>query len=156
MTDANVGWDGDDPTDLADKIEELEAALEKHLKEAMVSAMRRVEATAKDRVPVDSGTLRASIAHEIRKISSNVLRGHIGSSVNYAADVEFGTDAHTITADSAEALHWTDGGEDVFAKSVSHPGTPAQPYLGPAIEENIDEIEELLIAAIETAVAEVS
>lgn len=156
MTDANVGWDGDDPTDLADTIEELEAALEQHLKEAMETAILLVEGTAKRLVPVDTGRLRSSIATEVQQIASNVLRAHIGTNVEYAEAIEFGTDPHTITADSAEALHWTEGGEDVFAQSVEHPGTDPQSFIGDAIETHIDDIEELLVGAIEDAVDEVS
>lgn len=156
MTDFTVDWDGDDPDALEETLDELASALEKHLKEATVTAIRLVEATAKERVPVDCGTLRASIASEVSSIASNVLRAHIGSNVDYAADVEFGTDPHTITPTDAEALHWTEGGEDVFAQSVQHPGTDPQPFLGPAIETHKSDIEELLASAIEDAVDEVA
>lgn len=59
----------------------------------------------------------------------------VGASADHAGDVEFGTDAHTIEADDAEALHFEMDGEEVFVKSVDHPGTEAQPYMRPAAME---------------------
>lgn len=156
MTDFDAGFEGDDLDDLARKLEELEAALEKHLTSAMETAVLLIEGTAKRLAPVDTGRLRASIESEVRQVASHVVEGHVGTNVEYAEDVEFGTDAHTITASDADALHWTEGGEDMFAQSVDHPGTPAQPFLGPAVEIHIDRIEELLSEAVDAAIAEVS
>lgn len=66
----------------------------------------------------------------------------VGASADHAADVEFGTDPHTIEADDAEALHFELDGEEVFVKSVQHPGTEPQPFLRPAkrhIEANAEQ-----------------
>lgn len=59
----------------------------------------------------------------------------VGTPVDYADDVEFGTGPHPITPDQAEALHWTDDGEDAFAARVMHPGTPPQPFMRPAVRQ---------------------
>lgn len=59
----------------------------------------------------------------------------VGTPVEYAPYVEFGTGPHVIEPDTAEALHWTEGGQDVFATRVMHPGTPAQPFFRPAIRQ---------------------
>lgn len=50
----------------------------------------RVEATAKRLCPVDTGRLRASISHEIQTDSHGLI-GVVGSNVEYASFVEFGT-----------------------------------------------------------------
>lgn len=69
-----------------------------------------------------------------------------GAYAPYAAAVEFGTGPHIIEPrkDRAEAsgqlrtnphLRWkTDGGGEVFAKRVKHPGTTAQPFMRPAVD----------------------
>lgn len=44
---------------------------------------------------------------------------------DYASIMEFGTSPHTIRPDTAEVLSFEAGGEQVFAKEVEHPGTPA-------------------------------
>lgn len=58
----------------------------------------------------------------------------VGSTADYAVDVEYGTDPHAIRADDAEYLHFEIDGEEIFIKEVDHPGTRAQPYMRPAAE----------------------
>lgn len=58
----------------------------------------------------------------------------VGASADYAAAVEFGTDPHEITPDDSEVLHFSVDGQEVFTTHVDHPGTPAQPYLQPALD----------------------
>lgn len=58
----------------------------------------------------------------------------VGTPVEYAIDVEYGTDPHTIRADEAEALHFKVDGEEVFVQEVDHPGTTGQPFMRPAAE----------------------
>lgn len=96
----------------------------------------RVERLAKQNAPVDSGRLQNSITTKV------VERGGtkyvvVGTNVEYARHVEFGTDPYIIEPDEAEALNWTDPetGEEVFAKKVEHPGIPAQPFLFPAFDK---------------------
>jgi phage gpG-like protein len=65
--------------------------------------------------------------------------------VPYAAIQEFGgkTAAHDIVAVKAKALAFSTGGDQVFARSVHHPGStiPARSYLGGSLAEMHDEIE---------------
>lgn len=49
-----------------------------------------VEASAKDLVPVDTGRLRASITTQLGQDSESLF-ADVGSDVEYAAPVEFGT-----------------------------------------------------------------
>jgi len=58
----------------------------------------------------------------------------VGSPVPYGYFLEFGTRPFTITPKKAKALHWVgQGGEDVFATVVHHPGITARPWLRPAM-----------------------
>lgn len=59
----------------------------------------------------------------------------VGASADHANDVEFGTGPHTIEAKDAQALHFQWKGEEIFVKSVQHPGTEPQPFLRPAARE---------------------
>lgn len=60
----------------------------------------------------------------------------VGTNVEYAAVVEFGSDPHVIRPNDADGwLRFEDGGQVVYAKEVHHPGTAPQPFLEPALEE---------------------
>jgi hypothetical protein len=52
--------------------------------------------------------------------------------------VEHGTRPHTIRPKRAKALRWVGPSGPIFAKKVEHPGTRAQPWLAPAIEDSAD------------------
>ena len=56
----------------------------------LVKIALKVEAGAKRRCPVDTGRLRSSITHELR-VDAEGLHAVVGTDVEYAAYVEFGT-----------------------------------------------------------------
>lgn len=90
----------------------------------------RVQNEARRLAPVDTGRLRSSI------VTRSDDRGRtytvtIGTNVNYAADVENGTAPHRIYPRRAQALYWPGAAHPVAY--VNHPGTRAQPFLGPAV-----------------------
>lgn len=60
------------------------------LKRAVTQSSIHVEGEAKSRAPVKTGRLRSSITHEIIDNESNIT-GQIGTNVEYAPHVEFGT-----------------------------------------------------------------
>lgn len=134
---------------LARGFKDYRRALATELKAALVDTLTDIERVAKEKCPVKTGRLRASITPAVHTLTE----GYVGTNVEYAADVEYGTRPHTITAKTANALRFEKGGtpakyvqtksgkfrrkagtpgQVVFAKSVQHPGTPAQPYLEPA------------------------
>ncbi|MEU1309505.1 HK97 gp10 family phage protein [Streptomyces cinnamoneus] len=87
----------------------------------------RILTDARRLAPVDTSRLRDSLRAEV---SGKVLR--VGSlDCNYALYVEMGTGPHVITPRNKKALYWP-GARHPVAK-VNHPGTPAQPYLRPAL-----------------------
>lgn len=154
MSELSVEWAANDPEEFAEKLEELESVMEEKIVDAMEEAVLLVEASAKENAPVDSGRLRSRIASEVVRIGSDTVKGLIGTDVEYAPFVEFGTASHTITADSGY-LHFTVDGEEVFAKSVQHPGTEPQPFLRPAIEQHRADIRQIFADAVEEAIDEV-
>lgn len=95
------------------------------------------------RVPVDTGLLRNSIAY--RKIKNGVEI----YMAEYGKYVEFGTPPHIIRPKNAKALRWEvqtlgpRGGKnknEVFAKQVNHPGTRPQPFIRPALRNDLPRI----------------
>lgn len=77
--------------------------------------------------PVDTGELLATI--RFSDDSPTAVSVHVGS--DHWADVEYGTNPHTIYPRTRKALWWP-GAKHPVSK-VNHPGTPAQPFIRPAL-----------------------
>lgn len=90
----------------------------------------RVQNEARRRAPVDTGRLRSSIVSraEDRGRTYDVT---VGTNVNYAEHVEYGTAPHRIYPRTRAALYWPGAAHPVAY--VDHPGTAAHPFLAPAI-----------------------
>ena len=85
-----------------------------------------------------------NLGRSIHVSSTTPTTATVVASARYAADVEFGTRAHTITPRAAKALRWAAsasgrrlsgaprvGAAVIFAKRVHHPGTKPYPFLVP-------------------------
>jgi len=83
------------------------------VKANMEKACLLVETDAKRICPVDTGRLRASLVHEI-ETGKDEITGKVGTNVEYASNVEFGTSKQS-----------------------------AQPYLRPSLKKNIPKIKQL-------------
>ena len=83
-----------------------------------------VEGQAKALAPVDNGRLRSSINSNVGDEEATV-----GTNVEYATHVEYGTRPHTINSPvKIQGVGWRYIGQ--------HPGTRAQPFMRPALDEN--------------------
>lgn len=80
----------------------------------------RVEASAKQNCPIDTGFLRASIDH---RLDAGSLSGTVYTNTEYAAPVEFGS------------IHG-----------------PAQPYMYPALQSNVANISNDIMASVREAI----
>ncbi|MGI3198439.1 HK97-gp10 family putative phage morphogenesis protein [Streptomyces sp. GLT-R25] len=90
-----------------------------------------VQNEARRRAPVDTGRLRSSIVSRAEGHGRQV--GYvIGTNVNYASAVEYGTAPHVIKPKYKKALFWP-GANHPVAK-VNLPGTRPQPFMRPALE----------------------
>lgn len=99
--------------------------------------LRKVATRAKLYAPVDTGYLRNSITTAMQTSGTRIY-GSVGTSAEYAIYVHEGTAARTIRPRRpGGVLVFTVGGRKVFAKSVSHPGTPARPFLRRALTEEM-------------------
>ena len=65
-------------------------AAQKGARRGMTSGIIRVQRSARENAPVDTGRLRASIAYRVESLAAGV-RGIVGSAVHYAHFQEFGT-----------------------------------------------------------------
>lgn len=96
---------------------------------------------AKRRCPVSpagsgdnrSGHLRSSISWDLTS-GAGGLHADIGTDVDYAIFVEFGTKPHSITSHGNYPLRNRRAGK-VFGRTVHHPGTRATPFLRPALDD---------------------
>lgn len=102
-----------------------------------------------------SGALEGSIVGRMDVVTSNGAAGTIEATANHASFLEKGTPPHVIRPKAGEgfvgplrrgqsrrtsedigthrvALRWVSDGRTHFAAVVHHPGTEAQPFIGPA------------------------
>jgi HK97 gp10 family phage protein len=114
-------------------IQDYEVAKKEDVKNIIKDTAFQIQANAKQRTPVDTGHLKRSISVDI---SPDELSAKIFTAVDYAPSVEFGSAPHKISVKEAAVLS---DGRKTFGKEVNHPGTPAQPFLFPAYEEEKNE-----------------
>ena len=121
--------------------------------QAITNGMRRVafhmEGKAKDNITpfTKTGRLRSSVTSR-----SAGNRATIGTNVDYAPHVEYGTKPHTIRPVNKKALKWQGPSGPVFAKVVHHPGFKGHHYMKKTLDESLDDakriIEEELVKAL--------
>ena len=70
------------------------------------------------------------------KLNETVKQGEaiVGTNVDYAMPIEFGSRPHIITPKNAKVLAFKIGGKLVFAKKVNHPGFKGESFLRYAAE----------------------
>lgn len=111
------------------------------LKRALDRGCIVVENAAKKECPVGrTGLLRASIKH---RVDDN--EGIIGTEMDYAPYVEYGTGIYAKNGDGRKdpwVYHTADG---EFHFTV---GQKPQPYLEPALENNVNEISRVILETI--------
>jgi hypothetical protein len=88
---------------------------------------REVFREIKRRVPVDTGELLDSLGMSVVHGT-----GIITVTAEHWAAVEYGTKPHIIRSGGDYSLRNRETGQS-FGKVVHHPGTPAQPYIRPAV-----------------------
>lgn len=102
-----------------------------NLDDAIAAALERVgsaaEGFAADLAPVDSGRLRSSITH---KVDDNSVT--VGSALEYAAYVELGTGKYVSGGRNTPWVYKDDKGNWHYTH-----GQRAQPFLKPALQNNI-------------------
>lgn len=115
-----------------DYSEEVLEAFDAACLRALERCGQQAEGYAKDLVPVNTGGLRNSIVHIVL---DTVPAAFIGTDLEYAAYVEFGTGSYSKTGGGTPKSHWVYMGDD----GEWHIGKPMKPrpYLKPAIANHV-------------------
>lgn len=125
-------------------------AVAQGVQDALLRGALLIEGDAKRATPVETGRLRASIAHRLFR-DGQAVGYEVGTNVEYAPFVEFGTGrrgaSSALTASAREGMR-----EERYVHGPSA-GMSAQPFLFPAFETRrpdiIKAIEDLVKKAIE-------
>jgi HK97 gp10 family phage protein len=115
-----------------DYSDEVLAAFEEASLRALERCGQQAEGYSKDLAPVNTGNLRNNINH---RVDPGEPAAFIGTNVEYAAYVEFGTGAHSSTGGGTPKSHWVYMGDD----GQFHIGKPMKPrpYLKPAVANHV-------------------
>lgn len=114
-------------------------SVEKAISRELEDTAHKIERTAKEIVPVDTGALRASI-----NTSGGPLDYEIIARTEYAKYIEDGTAPHVITGNFYLIL----GEQEKLVHSVNHPGNRAYKYMENACDTQIEGIEDRIAEAI--------
>jgi HK97 gp10 family phage protein len=114
-----------------DYSEEVLEAFDDACLRALERCGQQAEGYAKDLAPVDTGALRNSITH---KVVDSEPSAYIGTNMEYAPYVEFGTGQYSTTGGGTPKSKWAYMGDD----GKWHVGVPMkpQPYLKPAVADH--------------------
>lgn len=113
-------------------------AIENVISKELEDTSNKIERTAKELVPVDTGDLKNSITAK-----GGGLKYEITADTDYAAYIEYGTKPHTIEGNPYLSI---DGNA---VRSVEHPGNKAYKYMETAYDTHIDGIEDRIAEAID-------
>ena len=131
------------------------------MEQAMRNAALVVAGAAKELAPVDTGRLRASITPAVAREANEVI-GVVGSNVEYAPYMEFGTGPAGDPAVPHKASHWPPAAAlDVWASRHGMPsgavvaraigrrgGLRARRYLRDAFDQNEARVRQILEDAV--------
>lgn len=123
----NFHFDIEGADELARNTKQASRRVAPIMKRILRSIGRRGVQLLRNFAPHKTGKLARSIHYSITGPNSR-LRVNFFDRVPYGGFVISGTRPHFIRARTAKALRFTVGGQTVFAKSVQHPGTRANPY----------------------------
>ena len=103
---------------------------------ALERACLIVENSAREKAPVNTGNLRNSITHTV-----NGNEGVVGTNVEYAPYVEFGTGLFSSQGDGRQDVPWRY--QDAEGNWHTTSGQNPQPFLEPALNENRGRIQRI-------------
>ena len=132
--------------ELTDKLKQIgEDVARRGLLTSLTAGALIVQNAAKENAPWRTGTLRRSIHTETVSSSSESAAVAVGTDVVYAAIQEFGG---IVTPKVANALVFQVPPKSGHWVNVQMVEIPAHPYLRPALDENLDRIENEIVGAL--------
>lgn len=120
------------------------------LRAGVTRACLLVEAEAKKRCPVDLGTLRRSITFRVEQTGRTEVTGTVFTPVDYAPYVEYGTGILARDGNGRQT-GWVYPIKGGFRYTT---GMAPQPFLEPALEENVERIKETINSGLLQDVAD--
>ena len=114
------------------------------LRKGIGKACKVVEDAAVDNCPVDTGELQQSIKSETPGPNDEPV-GIVGTNKEYGPYVEMGTGLFAVGGDGR---HKPWSYKDVRGKTHYCIGQKPQPFLGPALRDNMDQVAELIAEGV--------
>lgn len=148
-----------DINSIINNLEVFESGLGEVIQKALGLELKRIQADAKRLAPVDTGQLRNSIVTNVERDSELDFVGTVGTNVNHAPYVEFGTGPvgekstkyappdMTLSYRSDGWVFPTDDGEFRYTE-----GQPAKPFLYPAYKQNEEKVKKGIANAVKNAI----
>lgn len=134
--------------EVIDDFNDVSKNMPRSLSNAVRMATKLWERGARQKAPVDTGVLRASITSSVRS-SQDAVTGVTGSNVKYALWVEEGTPPHWPPIKALEGWARRHGTTAyVVARAISKRGTKAVWYMRNTYNENKSRVEKLVDDAI--------
>jgi HK97 gp10 family phage protein len=115
------------------------------LTNAMKRAMAVVERSARQKAPKDTGALRRSITSEVEREGDEMV-GYVFTPLEYAPYVEYGTGKFAVNGDGRKDVPWHY--QDDKGEWHTTSGQKPQPFMGPALNENREEILRIIKEAL--------
>lgn len=128
-------------------LEACGAKAESYAKEELSKPKMHADGTCRD--AVDTGKLRNNIAHKTVVISATKQDEYIGTNIEYAPFVEFGTGKYTTGKSNAKKIPWTYKDEKGVWHTTS--GQMPHPFLKPAATEHTSEYRGILENSLKNA-----
>ena len=119
-----------------DNLDEVKRTMMDEAIKALEECGLVAEGYAKAMCPVDTGNLRNSITH---KVVPDELACYIGSNVEYAPYIEFGTGIHYAGGRRTPWVYKDSKGE--FHRTS---GQRAQPFIRPAVADHLAEYQKII------------
>ena len=115
------------------------------LRRGIGKACRLVEAAAVENCPVDTGELQQSI-HSETPGPADEPGGIVGTNKEYGPYVEMGTGLFAVNGDGRTDVPWRY--QDAKGDWHTTSGQKPQPFLGPALRDNMDQVAELIAEGV--------
>lgn len=140
-------------------LEAMSGGVADAVEKAVLRELKRVQADAKRLAPVETGHLRMSITTDVKCDTNGDIIGAVGSNLEYAAAVEFGSgpvgEANPRALPEGVSPAYRKDGWTYFDKKtnrfVSTKGQPARPFLYPAFKQNESRVKDNIARAIQRA-----
>lgn len=132
---AEIIWDDREVQKSLDNL--IAGGLNKYLLRGMKKACGICEREVKQNCPVDDGTLRKSITHWIEEEADGVM-GYIGTNVEYAPYVHYGTGIYAVNGDGRKEVPWKYQTADGKWHTTS--GQKPNPFMQKAIDAKQGEV----------------